>query len=172
MPFLTISSWQNEKYYTVELAIRDCFKSHNTFWSAWFQDRQPSLLGATFLFLGPRLPFYPPFYSILSDFPNRVLSHKPLQTMLHLQEQLHAAWRHGGAPKVIFVVVAVQLLSRVWLSVAPWTAARQASLSFTISLILLKHMSIKSVMPSNHLILCRPLLLLPSIFARIRVFFN
>ena len=154
MPFLTISSWQNEKYYTVELAIRDCFKSHNTFWSAWFQDRQPSLLGATFLLLGPRLPFYPPFYSILSDFPNRVLSHKPLQTMLHLQEQLHAAWRHGGAPKVIFVVVAVQLLSRVWLSVAPWTAARQASLSFTISLILLKHMSIKSVMPSNHLILC------------------
>ena len=122
MPFLIISSWQNEKYYTVELAIRDCFKSQNTFWSGWFQDRRPSLLGATFLLLGPRLPFSPPFYSILSDFPNRALSHKPLQTMLHLQEQLQAAWRHGGAPKVVFVVVAVQLLSRVWVFVAPWAA--------------------------------------------------
>lgn len=127
MPFLIISSWQNEKYYTVELAIRDCFKSQNTFWSGWFQDRRPSLLGATFLLLGPRLPFSPPFYSILSDFPNRALSHKPLQTMLHLQEQLQAAWRHGVAPKVVFVVVAVQLLSRVWVFAAPWAAARQAS---------------------------------------------
>ena len=54
----------------------------------------------------------------------------------------------------------------------PWTAARQASLSFTISRSLLKLMSIESVMPSNHLILCHPLLLLPSIFASIRVFSN
>ena len=52
----------------------------------------------------------------------------------------------------------------------PWTAARQASLSFTISQSLLKLMSIESVMSSNHLILCRPLLLLPSIFPSIRVF--
>ena len=52
----------------------------------------------------------------------------------------------------------------------PWTAARQASLSFTISQSLLKCMSIKSVIPPNHLILCRPLLLLPSIFPSIRVF--
>ena len=52
----------------------------------------------------------------------------------------------------------------------PWTAARQASLSFTNSRSLLKLMSIELVMPSNHLILCRPLLLLPSIFSRIRVF--
>ena len=52
----------------------------------------------------------------------------------------------------------------------PWTAACQASLSFTISQSLLKLMSIESVMPSNHLILCRPLLLLPSIFPSIRVF--
>ena len=57
--------------------------------------------------------------------------------------------------------VAVQSLSRVQLSATPWTAARQASLSFTISKSLLKVMSIESVMPSNHLILCRPLLLLP-----------
>ena len=54
----------------------------------------------------------------------------------------------------------------------PWTAARQASLSFTSSQSLLKLMSIESVIPSNHLILCRPLLLLPSIFPSIRVFSN
>ena len=61
-------------------------------------------------------------------------------------------------------------LSGVQLFVTPWTAARQASLSFTISLSLLKLVSIESVMPPNHLILCHPLLLLPSIFPSIRVF--
>ena len=66
----------------------------------------------------------------------------------------------------------VQLLSRVQLFVTPWTAVRQASLSITNSWSLLKLMSIKSVMPSNHLILCHPLLLLPSIFPSIRVFSN
>ena len=59
----------------------------------------------------------------------------------------------------------------VWLFVTPWTAAQQASWSITISLSLLKHMSIESVMPSNHLILCCPLLL-PSVFPSIRVFSN
>ena len=54
----------------------------------------------------------------------------------------------------------------------PWTATHQASLSFTNSQSLLKLMSIKSVMPSNHLILCRPLLLLPSVLPRITVFSN
>ena len=63
-----------------------------------------------------------------------------------------------------------QSLSRVWLFVTPWTAARQASLSITISCSLLKLMSIKSVMPSNHLNLCCPPFLLPSIFPSIRVF--
>ena len=58
------------------------------------------------------------------------------------------------------------------LTAAPWTAALLASLSFTVSSSLLKLMSIESVMPSNHLILCRPLLLLPSIFPSIRVFSN
>ena len=66
----------------------------------------------------------------------------------------------------------VQLLSHVWLFVTPWTAARQASLSITNSQSLLKLMSIESVMPSNHFILCHPLLLLPSIFPSIRVFSN
>ena len=66
----------------------------------------------------------------------------------------------------------VQLLSHVQLVVTPWTAACQASLSTINSQSLLKLMSIESVMPSNHLILCHPLLLLPSIFPRIRAFSN
>ena len=66
----------------------------------------------------------------------------------------------------------VQLLSRVRLFVTPWTVAHKAFLSITNSWSLLKLMSIESVMPSNHLILCRPLLLLPSIFPSIRVFSN
>ena len=66
----------------------------------------------------------------------------------------------------------VQLLSCVRLFATPWTATRQASLSITNSGSLLKLMSIESVMPSNHLILCHPLLLLPSIFPSIRVFSN
>ena len=65
-----------------------------------------------------------------------------------------------------------QLLSRVRLFATPWTAARQASLSITNSYSLLKLMSIESVMPSNHLILCHPLLLPPSNFPSIRVFSN
>ena len=64
----------------------------------------------------------------------------------------------------------VQLLSCVWSYATPWTAARQASLSITNSWSWLKLKSIKSVMPSNHLILRRPLLLLPSIFPSIKVF--
>ena len=66
----------------------------------------------------------------------------------------------------------VQSLSHVRLFVIPWTAAHQASLSLTHSQSLLKLMSIESVMPSNHLILCCPLLLPPSIFPSIRVFSN
>ena len=66
----------------------------------------------------------------------------------------------------------VQLLSRVWLFATPWTTARWISLSVTNFQSLLKLMSIESVMPSNHLILCRPLLLPPSIFPSIRVFSN
>ena len=66
----------------------------------------------------------------------------------------------------------VQLFSYVWLFVTPWTAACQASLSNTNSQSLLKLMSIEWVMPSNHLILCCPLHLLPSIFPSIRIFSN
>ena len=73
---------------------------------------------------------------------------------------------------VAIVVTAVQSLSHVQFFVTPWPAARQAPLSFTISQSLLKLKSIESVMLSNHLILCCPLLLLPSIFPSIKVFSN
>ena len=71
-----------------------------------------------------------------------------------------------------YVNNSVEALSHVWLFATPWTAAHQASLSITNSRSLLKLMSIKSVMPSNHLILCCPLLLPPSIFPSIRAFSN
>ena len=70
----------------------------------------------------------------------------------------------------VWCFVVVQLLSCIWLLVASWTAACQASLSFTISQSLFKLMSIEWMMSPNHLILCRPLLLLPSVFPSIRVF--
>ena len=68
--------------------------------------------------------------------------------------------------------ISVQSISCVQLFATPWTVARQASLSITNSRNLLRFMSIELVMPSNHLILCHPLLLLPSIFPSIRVFSN
>ena len=72
----------------------------------------------------------------------------------------------------IFQISSVQLHSHVQLFETPWTAASQASLSFTNYWNLLKLMSIESVMPFNHLILCCPLLFLPSVFPSIRVFSN
>ena len=77
-----------------------------------------------------------------------------------------------GLPAPPSLPTVVQLLIHVQLFAAPCTAAQQASMSFTISRSLLKLMSIESVMPSNHLIFCGPLLLLPSVFPRIRVFSN
>ena len=74
--------------------------------------------------------------------------------------------------KQISKIFVVQLLSHVQLFGTLWTVARQASLSFNISQSLLKLLSIESVMPSYHLILCHPLLLLTSIFPSIRVFSN
>ena len=90
------------------------------------------------------------------------------------------AWRipwteeSGEAPvhEISKVSESVQSLSHVRLFATPWTAAHQTSLSITNSRSLLKLMSIPSVMPSNHLILCCPLLLPPSIFPSIRVFSN
>ena len=90
---------------------------------------------------------------------------KKIQPERHLlpREKIHH-------PFFLFAAVVVQLLSHVQLVVNPWTAALQASLPFTISQSVLKFISIESVMPSNHLVLCHPLLLLPSIFPGIRVF--
>ena len=73
---------------------------------------------------------------------------------------------------IALLLSSVQLLSHVQLFATPWTAAHQASLSITNSQTLLKLISIKSMMSSDHLILCHPLLLLPSIFPSIRVFCN
>ena len=75
-----------------------------------------------------------------------------------------AFWKLSGDLHLIRWVVVVQLLSQVQLFATPWTAAGQASLSFTISQSLLKLMSIESEMPFNHLVLCHHFLLLPSIF--------
>ena len=78
----------------------------------------------------------------------------------------------GNWIRHLSAIVFVQSLNHVWPFVTPWTTARQASLSFTIFQSLLKLMTIELVMPSNHLILCHPLLLLPSIFPSNRVFSN
>ena len=77
-----------------------------------------------------------------------------------------------GRKNIHFLFSSVQSLSSVRLFVTPWTKALRASLSITNSQSSPKPMFIESVMPSNHLILCRPLLLLPSIFPSIRVFSN
>ena len=76
----------------------------------------------------------------------------------------------GGFHILAIVNSWVQSLNRVWLFATPWTIARQASLSITNYQSLPKPMSIELVMPFNHFILCRPLLLLPSVFPSIRVF--
>ena len=92
--------------------------------------------------------------------------------LLRLDALMVPRWLLKAQFRKISIVMVVQTLSRVWLYAIPWTAAYQASMSFTISWNLLKLMSIESVMPSNHLILCRPLLLPPSIFPSIRIFSN
>ena len=89
--------------------------------------------------------------------------------MWHRDMSKHC-WKNGTDR--LFWCNSVQSLSCVQLFVTPWTAARQASLSITISQNLLKLISNEVVMPSNHLILCHPLLLLPSIFPSMRVFSN
>ena len=89
------------------------------------------------------------------------------------QKSVHKQWRRCCLKPSGLKVNSVQFsCSVIWLFKTPWTAAHQASLTITNSRSLLRLMSIKSVMPSNHLILCRPLLLLPSIFPSIRVFSN
>ena len=102
---------------------------------------------------------------------------EPLRT-LEMEPQANQPW--VWPPKeylfywgrLVLNISSVQSLGHIRLFATPWTAARQASLSITNSRSLLKLMSIESVMPSNHLILCHPLLLLPSIFPSFKVFSN
>ena len=91
---------------------------------------------------------------------------KGIHCVSYSRAHSHQSWPHGNN------ISSVQSLSHTQLFVAPWTATRQGSLSITNSQSLLKLMSIETVMPSNNLILCHPLLLLPSIFPSIRVFSN
>ena len=102
----------------------------------------------------------------MSAFPH-YCSKKP-----RFKGRAHKPYLFKGNQKIVVVVVVVQLLSRLRLFATTWTTACQASLSFTISRSLLKLMSIESVMPSNHLILCCPLFLLPSVSCSIKIFSN
>ena len=102
--------------------------------------------------------------------PQPFLKAPALETLSPLRSLLSPTLPRCFQGPVMVEFSSVQMLSCVQLFVTPWTAAHQASLSITNSQSLLKLMSIESVMPSNHLILCQPLLLLPSIFASIRVF--
>ena len=130
------------------------------------------------------LPFPPPVGCILSEVETLWSIHLwwPWHSMAYTFNELQKPVHHDKArllrschlvPSLhgkTLQISAVQSLNRVRLSATPWTAAHQASLSITNSRSLLKLMSIESVMPSNHLILCCPFLLLPSIFPTIRVF--
>ena len=103
-------------------------------------------------------------------YPKKFLAILTIAFFIELKQIiLKLVWKHTHTKKQI---ASVQLLTRVRLFVTPWIAARQASLSITNSWSSPKLMSIESVMPSSHLILCRPLLLLPSILPSIRVFSN
>ena len=105
------------------------------------------------------------FSHLQKEFHNMYLTKWPWEFLFDLK------YTEGKRLEAIVSGCSVQSLSRAWLFVTPWTAALQASLSITNSQSLLRLTSIESVMPSNHLILCRPLLL-PSIFPSIRVFSN
>ncbi|XDC84753.1 hypothetical protein R6Z07F_015926 [Ovis aries] len=108
-------------------------------------------------------------YSSMSPAIHAIPRHRTSETT---PKAAQGSGREHGSSRLSPHIFVVQSLSRVQLFVTPWSAARQASLSFTISQSLLKLMSIDSMMPSKHLILCGPLLLLPSIFPKIRVFSN
>ena len=114
----------------------------------------------------------------IEDLNNAInqLDLKDTYRTLHLTRAEHTFFSntHETSPgwAISHFVVVVQSLILAQLFATPWTVTHQTSLSFPVSQNLLKYMSIESVMPSNHLILCDPLLLLPSIFPIIRVFSN
>ena len=108
------------------------------------------------------------FYLFLELKFSTILNSSIIQWKFWRLEKINTIWLIGLEDKEFFS--SVQLLSRIQLFVTLWTAAHQISLSITNCQNMLKLMSIELVMPSNHLILCHPLLLLPSIFPSIRVF--
>ena len=119
----------------------------------------------------PGVPQSAGLQRVRNNFGHCATTTKKWKLSIELHWPIKALWRQF--PLIASVQCSsVQSLSHVWLFVIPWTAARQASLSITNSRSLLTLMSTESVMPSNELILCHPLLLLPSIFPRIRVFSN
>ena len=132
------------------------------------------------------LPFTPSVDHILSELSTETCpSWVALHGMAYSLNELHKPLRHDRnvVSEAVMILMtdsdilkvwfsSVQLLSHVWLFVTPWTAAHQASLSITNSWSLSKLMPIESVMPSSHLIFCRPLLLPPAMFPSIRVFSN
>ena len=110
-------------------------------------------------------PFCDQFFSTISSFPILPFIKNKYNSLFLHREELHPlSWSLQFS--------SVQSLSRVWLFVTPWIAARQASLSITNSRSLLRLKFIESVMPSSHVILCCPLLLLPPIPPSIRIFSN
>ena len=110
------------------------------------------------------------YFNILVDW-NRRLSFPYLWNTMKKMCQKKIIWKYSNMNKCCFNQLYIGInycsVTQLCLTLTPWTAARQASLSFTISWNLLKLMSIESVMPSNHFVLCYPLLLLPSSFPRI-----
>ena len=123
------------------------------------------LLAVSFLLL-PRRPSPSDLHStpICSETPFKITAHHPPNSTFLVS--------FSPTFYIIFSVNSAESFSHVWLFVTPWTTAYQASLSITNFWSLLKLMCIESVMPSNHLIACHPLLLLPSIFPSIKVFYN
>ena len=109
-------------------------------------------------------------YSSMSPAIHAIPRHRTSETTPKAGQGVwETAWKLTSFP---YIFVFVQSLSCVHLFVTPWSAAHQASLSLTVSRSLLKLLSIKSMMPSNHFILCCPLLLLSSIVSNIRVCSN
>ena len=112
------------------------------------------------------------FSQIIPCSPSPTVSKSPIYTSVSLLLSHIQGYHYHLSKFHIYVFSSVQSLSHVRLFATPWIAARQASLSITNSRSSLRLTSIKSVMPSSHIILCRPLLLLPPIPPSIRVFSN
>ena len=139
----------------------------SSFWSQFVRHRNPSSL--------VWVPCVWPSLEITHSWGKQSAARSESALMaqrLERQRNSYFAWIPSFWMTMEFFAAVVQLLSRVWLFTTPWTAEHRASLSLSLSQSLPKFMSIESVMPSNHLILGHPLLLLLSILPSIRVFSN